>query len=161
MSGIRRRLFLAGSALLACAAAVALVAPWGSTTGRPGLDERVRAVSSTLRCPVCKDLSVADSPAAIAQRMRATVRRDLAAGMTPDRIRTYFVRRYGRSVLMAPPKRGLNLLIWLLPAVAAGCGAALLAMALRRWLRAQPPERSARVDPAAAELALTKLREGS
>jgi len=38
-------------------------------------------------------------------------------------------------VLAAPPKRGFNLLAWLLPFAGLGIGAAVLAVLARRWSR--------------------------
>jgi cytochrome c-type biogenesis protein CcmH len=38
-------------------------------------------------------------------------------------------------VLAAPPKRGFNLLAWLLPFVGLGIGGAVLALLARRWSR--------------------------
>jgi cytochrome c-type biogenesis protein CcmH len=98
-------------------------------------EERVTAIASQLRCVVCQNLSVADSPSEMARQMRDLIRERLAAGDTPAEIRAYFVERYGEWVLLAPPPRGLNLVLWLSPfgALLGGLGVALgLA---RRWRR--------------------------
>ena len=78
------------AALLAAAAVAGFVAARGPTPPTT-LQDRVRAVASTLRCPICQDLSVADSPSGLAQQMRATIAQDLQAGMSPERIRAGFL----------------------------------------------------------------------
>ena len=97
------------------------------------MNDRVRSVASTLRCPVCQNLSVADSPSRLAQQMRATIGEELAAGRTPQQIRSEFTASYGEWILLAPPKHGIDLIAWLGPLLLVlGALAAGLA-AVRRW----------------------------
>jgi cytochrome c-type biogenesis protein CcmH len=128
-------LSLAGVLLLAAAALLA-VGLRGSAPARTPTD-RVHAIAAELRCPVCRDLSVADSPAPLAQQMRATIARDLAAGKTPAQIRAEFVAAYGESVLLAPPRRGLGLVAWVMPVLLLAGGLLAALVAVRRW-RAGP-----------------------
>lgn len=97
------------------------------------LEDRVRDLASELRCVVCQNLSVADSPAEMAVQMRGIVREQLRAGKTPDEIRSYFVSRYGEWVLLAPPARGFNLAVWVLPFAALLAGLYFAVRVLRRW----------------------------
>ncbi|TMK78048.1 MAG: hypothetical protein E6G47_10260 [Actinobacteria bacterium] len=111
-------------ALIGAAAAIAVAAARGPSP--PGtLEGRVRGIASTLRCPVCQDLSVADSPSALATQMRASIAQQLQAGRTPDEIRTGFVAAYG----------GLTLVAWLIPFGLALAGLLLAVGAIRRWNR--------------------------
>lgn len=99
------------------------------------LDEDVRAIAAQLRCPVCQNLSVGDSPSELAREMRALIREQLEQGKTPAQVFDYFVARYGEWVLLAPPKRGLNLIIWLLPVVLIPAGLVMAYLGARRWVR--------------------------
>jgi len=109
---------------------------------RPVDDLQVYEIASELRCVVCQNLSVADSPSEMANQMRAIVRERLAAGETPAQVRQYFVERYGDWILLAPPRRGFTLVVWLAPLVAVLVGLAVVALLVRRWTgrrRATPP----------------------
>jgi cytochrome c-type biogenesis protein CcmH len=98
-------------------------------------DEDVLAIASQLRCVVCQNLSVADSPSEMAHQMRDLIRERLAAGDPPDAVKAYFVQRYGEWVLLAPPARGLNLVLWLAPFGAVAGGLVLVLTLVRRWRR--------------------------
>jgi len=95
-------------------------------------------VAVELRCPVCQDLSVADSPAPLARAMRARIAAELSAGASPAAVRDEFVRSYGSWILMAPPRRGLSLVVWILPLLLAVAGCAIAVVAVRRWTRDRP-----------------------
>ena len=106
---------------------------------RPVNEQELYAVASELRCVVCQNLSVADSPSEMANQMRALVRERLAAGDSPAQVRQYFVERYGDWILLAPPRRGFTLLVWVAPVVAVVFGLGLVALLLRRWTRRPRP----------------------
>ena len=98
-------------------------------------EAKVREVALSLRCPVCQNNSIEESPAVLAQDMKREVRQRLAAGESPDDIRRYFVSRYGEWVLTKPRAAGVNLSVWLLPVVALFAGALVVWSAVRRWVR--------------------------
>lgn len=127
------RLLAIGSLLILAGLAVRAVA---TRDGSPGdLDARVRAIASGLRCPVCQNLSVGDSPSELARDMRATIRTKLEAGETPAEIRDFFVERYGDWIVFQPPARGLGIVPWAAPAILTLAGAALLGFWARRRRR--------------------------
>ncbi|HSF32592.1 MAG TPA: cytochrome c-type biogenesis protein [Candidatus Tectomicrobia bacterium] len=99
------------------------------------LEAQVRAIAVQLRCPVCQGLSVGDSPSELANEMRALVREQLQQGKTSAEVLDYFVQRYGEWILLAPPKRGFNLVIWVLPFVLLPTGVAAVYLGARRWVR--------------------------
>jgi cytochrome c-type biogenesis protein CcmH len=137
---LRRALVPIGAAVLVIALAMAF-ASRGS--GTPTLQERVQDIASGLRCPVCQNLSVADSPSQLAGEMRSEIATRLRAGASAEEIDAYFVQRYGDWVLLAPPARGLNLLLWLAPFGAVAAGIVVVAALAHRWRRPPAGERPA------------------
>lgn len=138
-------------ALLAAGGALALVAIRGPAEPTT-MSERVRSVAVSLRCPVCQNLSVADSPSRLAQEMRRTIADDLRAGKTPEEIRRDFVDAYGPWILESPPKRGIDLVAWIAPALLLIAGLAAAGVAVRRWSPSgpRPPARGEERDPVPA-----------
>jgi cytochrome c-type biogenesis protein CcmH len=111
------------------------------------LDARVREIAAQLRCPICQGLSVADSPSELANEMRTLVREQLQQGKTSAEVLDYFTQRYGEWILLAPPKHGFNLVIWVLPFILLPIGVAAVYLGARRWVR-----RSAAAEPSSRRL---------
>ena len=101
-------------------------------------EARAQALGRGLRCPICRGLSIAESPSDLARQMLTEVRAQVAGGASDDSVRAYFVTRYGQSVLLAPPASGLGLIVWLGPLVALLGGSLALALFLRRAARVSP-----------------------
>ena len=90
------RALLAAMALLLLLISATSVPVYGADTA--ALEEQTRALAAELRCVVCQNLSVADSPSEMAQQMRAIVRQQLQAGQTAEQVRRLFcieIRRMG------------------------------------------------------------------
>ena len=102
------------------------------------LEARTTALASTLRCPVCQGESIQDSPADLAQDMRALVREQLRAGKTPEEVKAYFVGRYGEWILLEPRMSGLNILLYVFPVILVLGGLAFVVVLVRKWSASQP-----------------------
>ncbi len=114
----------------------------------PDLQDQTRAIASELRCVVCQNLSVADSPSDTAQEMRAIIRDQVAAGKSPQEIKDYFVSKYGEWVLLAPTTKGFSLFAWVVPFVVLIGGLALGLIFLRSWTKRKKPGEVKIVDAA-------------
>src|SRR5688572_13018433 len=79
------------------------------------LESRVFEIARQLRCPVCVSESVADSSAQLAQQMRALIQQQLEEGRSEAQIFAYFTNRYGDWIMLEPPRRGIHLVVWILP----------------------------------------------
>ncbi len=99
------------------------------------LDAQVREIAMQLRCPVCQGETVFDSRAGLAMEMKEVTREQLAEGRTAEQILSFFQARYGDYVLMEPPRRGVNWLIWIGPLVLLLGGGLLLTRHLQRQTR--------------------------
>lgn len=97
------------------------------------LDELTARVASKLRCPVCRNQSVLESSSTLAREMQAEIKRRLARGESPEEVKAYFVSRYGEWVLLKPRAEGINLVVYLFPALVLLGGGLLAWRLVRRW----------------------------
>jgi cytochrome c-type biogenesis protein CcmH len=96
------------------------------------VDDQVREISSLLMCPVCQGQTVEESNSDLAKDMRKMIRKKLQEGKSKEEVIAYFVDRYGETILGAPPVKGTNWLLWLLPAFVLLVGGVGIALFLYR-----------------------------
>ena len=105
---------LAFAALLVLAAPVLAddtmpAAPWADRQLPDAAQEaQAEALMATIRCLVCQSQSIAESNASIAGDMRSQIRERIAAGESPDSIRTWLIARYGDYVSYTPQPDALT-----------------------------------------------------
>jgi cytochrome c-type biogenesis protein CcmH len=143
----------AASAMVVVAVLVAVAAlVFVGLRGAPTVSRAQQAhqIAAGLRCPVCQDLSAADSPAPLAGQMRHQIRQQLADGASADQIRARFVASYGDSVLMTPPHRGAGWIAGVLPLGVLLIAIGTAGILLHRWRTA--PTSAAPATPEAEDL---------
>lgn len=118
--------------LFGIALAALLAAP--SALAEDSVDQQTMEIARLLKCPVCQNLSVADSPSQLASQMRDIIRQKVAAGESRDQILAYFVGIYGEGILNYPPASGFTGLAWWGAAAIPLAGIAVSAVYLRRRL---------------------------
>lgn len=99
------------------------------------LEQQTFQIARQLRCPVCTSESVADSNSEASIQMRNIIQEQLSEGKSEADVLGYFQARYGDWILLAPPKRGFHLVVWLLPIVGAVLGVVTLLLLFKRWTR--------------------------
>jgi cytochrome c-type biogenesis protein CcmH len=117
------------------------------------VEEQAQRLAAELRCPVCQNQSVAESPSELAQQMRALIVEQLKQGKSPEEVKAYFVSKYGDWVLLAPRASGVGLIVWVLPYIAAAGGLVAAVAMLRRWAKKAPEPA-----PAVAAASLERVR---
>ena len=111
-----------------------------ATPGPPVTDDQVNAIAKQMYCPVCENTPLDVCPTQACIEWRELIREMLAEGKTETEIKQYFVNRFGDRVLAAPPARGLNWLVYLIPPVAILAGVLILYSALRALRRPSPQD---------------------
>lgn len=122
-------------------------------------EDRAYALEERLRCPVCKSVSIADSPSETAASMRRVVAEQVAAGRTDAEIIDYFEDRYGQWVLLDPPMSGVTKWLWLLSLAAGGVGVGVLLTRARTKRPESTPMTEADREQVAAAMDLYQARE--
>jgi cytochrome c-type biogenesis protein CcmH len=102
----------------------------------------VAGLEGELICPTCKTtLDQSDAPAA--RRIKALIRRRVAACVPEQQIKDELVSQFGPSVLAAPPRKGFHWLAWLLPPAGLLAAVLVISALVWRWSRARPAEAAA------------------
>lgn len=106
----------------------------------PAQEAQAREIFRDVRCLVCQNESIDDSEAELARDLRAIVREQVAAGKSPDQVKTFLTDRYGEFVLLTPSFNAWNLALWIGPFVVVLGGVALLLRRLRAPANRDGPE---------------------
>lgn len=115
-------------------AALALVAAAAAAGGRPNASD----LEGQLVCPVCQTtLDQSDAP--IALKMKAYIRRRIAAGDSAAHIKAALVAQFGPGVLATPSKSGFGLLAWLVPILVVLGAGLVVGVLVRAWSKRRPP----------------------
>lgn len=117
------------------ALAAILTMSQAAAQGPLDLNARARAIANNLRCPVCRGIPIAESPSELARDMMTVIREKIQAGESDEQILAYFVDRYGEWILLQPKAQGLNLMIWILPALLLLAGGTIVLISVRKWTR--------------------------
>ncbi len=121
-------------ALMVIVLAVALWA--GTHAGHAATsDERALAIEQTIKCPVCRGQSVAESDSEASKAIRTEVARRIEAGQSDDEIRAYFAQTLGDDILLRPPSSGVAGVVWVLPVAGLVAAGGFLTFAFVRWRR--------------------------
>lgn len=105
----------------------------------PALESRARALSTGLRCVVCRNESIDESNADLARDMRIVLRERLVAGDSDEQAVQFLVDRYGEYILLRPTAQGVNLILWASAPALLLAGLGLAWVALRRRNPAPEP----------------------
>jgi len=105
----------------------------------PELDARYQALIHEVRCLVCENRSIAESPSDVAQNLKRLIHAMIVEGKSDAEIRTFIAERYGDSVLYRPPMQPNTWVLWGGPAVLLLLGAFVFARIVRAR-SAQPIE---------------------
>ena len=78
------------------------------------LEKRARLISSELRCLVCQNENIDSSNSEFATDLRIFVRKKLQEGLEDEEIKSYLVSRYGDFIILKPPFKKYNIILYLI-----------------------------------------------
>lgn len=104
------------------------------------IEARLTNLSRELRCVVCQNEALVDSPAELAGAMRQEIRDLMKAGKTDEEVLDFLTTRYGDFVLFRPPFKPLTYVLWVGPFLFLAFGGLVWYVALRarRTLKTAP-----------------------
>ena len=95
-------------------------------------EARFHTLTSSLRCVMCQNESLADSQAMIARDLRREILAMMRDGKSDAQIRDFLVARYGEFVLYQPRVEPATWPLWFGPLALFACGGVTVAFVVRR-----------------------------
>lgn len=99
------------------------------------IEDRLKVLSTELRCLVCQNSTLADSDAELAQDLRNEIRTLMQEGKTDAEVVDYLVERYGDFIRFRPPVNASTAFLWFGPFVLLIIGGIALFIVLRKHAR--------------------------
>ncbi|HEY6805011.1 MAG TPA: cytochrome c-type biogenesis protein [Pyrinomonadaceae bacterium] len=125
---MKRVLFLIFALLFASA----VIAKEAQPNEDPQIEQRMRTLTSQLRCLVCQNETLADSRADLAEDLRREIREQIKAGKSDKEIISFLTARYGQFILYKPQVTPTTYLLWFGPFVLLIIGLILLFRYIRQ-----------------------------
>lgn len=88
-----------------------------TVTDEAVVEERLARLSQELRCLQCRNQTLADSPAGLAEDLRREIRVQIRAGKSDQEIVAFLTQRYGDFILYRPRVNATTYLLWFGPFV--------------------------------------------
>ena len=108
--------------------------------GDTATDTRLKTLEEELRCLVCQNQSLADSPSEWADGMRAQIRDKINEGSTDDEIIEFLIARYGDFVTYKPPLKPSTYILWFGPIAVLLLAIGIVVLYVKRRSSEQEPE---------------------
>jgi len=77
----------------------------------------VSEVEKGLMCYCGCNMTLYSCECADAAQMRSDIQKMIDQGMTKDEIIKNYVKKYGNTILASPPKKGFDLIAWVIPGI--------------------------------------------
>ena len=120
---------------ISLAALVVIVVGLGSGPSvEPSAEDRIAALSASIKCPFCNGESLADSGSGVAADYRSLIAERVAAGYSDAEIRQEFADNFGDSFILDTSTTRWSILLWIAPIVVLVAGVAVI-VAMRRAAR--------------------------
>ena len=110
---MRRSLFIP----LLLFAFFAIMANAQPVTDEAVVEQRLAKLSHELRCLQCRNQTLAESPAGLAEDLRREIRVQIRAGKSDKEILAFLTQRYGDFILYRPRVTATTYLLWFGPFV--------------------------------------------
>ena len=95
----------------------AIVANAQPVTDEAVVEQRLAKLSHELRCLQCRNQTLAESPAGLAEDLRREIRIQIRAGKSDKEIIAFLTQRYGDFILYRPRVTATTYLLWFGPFV--------------------------------------------
>ena len=103
-------------------------------TVEPSAEDRIAALSASIKCPFCNGESLADSGSGVAADYRSLIAERVAAGYSDAEIRQEFADNFGDSFILDTSTTRWSILLWIAPVVVLVAGVGVI-VAMRRAAR--------------------------
>ena len=79
------------------------------------IDEKIKKITSNLRCMTCQNQTIYDSDADFSENIRQIVRQKIIDNQSEKEIINFLVTRYGEYIVFKPQFNRHNIFLWIFP----------------------------------------------
>ena len=79
------------------------------------IDDKVKKITSNLRCMTCQNQTIYDSDADFSKNIRQIVRQKIIDNQSEKEIIDFLVARYGEYIVFKPQFNRRNIFLWIFP----------------------------------------------